>query len=153
LVYLYSANEINLILKKRENFLLRLSEHSRIWITNFRTSNLYLPIATGRWYNIPREERICHLCKETIHFWANLRYCIYFLKSGAQVTLKRSFQISWIASRATPVTCNLTNQIQLTLFTKLSLYCYNVDIVASSKRVFGYCSLLNLFTSGLKIKE
>ena len=45
---------------------LRLSEHSRIWITKFRTSNLHLPIETGRWYNIPREERICHLCKETI---------------------------------------------------------------------------------------
>jgi hypothetical protein len=43
-----------------------LSEHSRIWITKFRTSNLHLPIETGRWYNIPREERICHLCKETI---------------------------------------------------------------------------------------
>jgi hypothetical protein len=43
-----------------------LSEHSRIWITKFRTSNLHLPIETGCWYNIPREERICHLCKETI---------------------------------------------------------------------------------------
>jgi hypothetical protein len=38
----------------------------KVGITNFRTSNLYLPIATGRWDNIPREERICHLCKETI---------------------------------------------------------------------------------------
>jgi hypothetical protein len=35
-------------------------------ITKFRTSNLHLPIETGRWYNIPRAERICHLCKETI---------------------------------------------------------------------------------------
>jgi hypothetical protein len=49
-----------------ENYLLRLSEHSRIWIAKFRTSNLHLPIETGRWYNIHREERICHLCKETI---------------------------------------------------------------------------------------
>ena len=49
-----------------ENYLLRLSEHSRIWITKFRTSNLHLPIETGRWYNIPREDRICLLCKETI---------------------------------------------------------------------------------------
>ena len=40
--------------------------YSRIWITKFRTSNLHLPIETGRWYNIPRAERICHLCKETI---------------------------------------------------------------------------------------
>jgi hypothetical protein len=35
-----------------ENYLLRLSEHSRIWITKFRTSNLHLPIETGRWYII-----------------------------------------------------------------------------------------------------
>jgi hypothetical protein len=48
------------------NYLLRLSEHSRIWITKFRTSNLHLPKETGRWYNTPREERICHLYKETI---------------------------------------------------------------------------------------
>jgi hypothetical protein len=31
-----------------ENYLLRLSEHSRIWIAKFRTSNLHLPIETGR---------------------------------------------------------------------------------------------------------
>jgi hypothetical protein len=35
-------------------------------MTKFRASNLHLPIETGRWNNIPREERICHLCKETI---------------------------------------------------------------------------------------
>ena len=37
-----------------ENYLLRLSEYNRKWITKFRTSNLRLPIETGRWYNIPR---------------------------------------------------------------------------------------------------
>lgn len=29
---------------------------------NFRTGNAKLPIETGRWFNIPRENRICKLC-------------------------------------------------------------------------------------------
>ena len=28
----------------------------------FRTGNTKLPIETGRWFNIPRENRICKLC-------------------------------------------------------------------------------------------
>jgi hypothetical protein len=35
-----------------ENYLLRLSEYNKKWITKFRTSNLRLPIETGRWYNL-----------------------------------------------------------------------------------------------------
>jgi hypothetical protein len=31
-----------------------------------RTSNLHLPIETGRWANIPRQDRICTLCNENI---------------------------------------------------------------------------------------
>ena len=68
-IYSSSRGQFYSVYKKGfciENYLLRLSEHSRIWITKFRTSNLHLPIETGRWYDIPREERICHLCKETI---------------------------------------------------------------------------------------
>ena len=45
-----------------ENCLLRLSEYNKIWIAKFRTSNLRLPIETGRWYNIPMEERKCNFC-------------------------------------------------------------------------------------------
>jgi hypothetical protein len=50
-----------------ENYLLRLSEYNRKWITKFRTSNLRLPIETGRWYNI-----ICltmFLSKYPTWFW------------------------------------------------------------------------------------
>jgi hypothetical protein len=68
-IYSSSRGKFYSVFKKDfriENYLLRLSEQSRIWITKFKTSNLHLPIETGRWYNIPREERICHLCKETI---------------------------------------------------------------------------------------
>ena len=36
-----------------ENYLVRLNEKTRIWITKLRSSNLRIPIETGRWYNIP----------------------------------------------------------------------------------------------------
>jgi hypothetical protein len=36
-----------------ENYLVRLNEKTRIWITKLRASNLRIPIETGRWYNIP----------------------------------------------------------------------------------------------------
>ena len=46
-IYSSSRGQIYSVFKKDfciENYLLRLSEHSRIWITKFRTSNLHLPI-------------------------------------------------------------------------------------------------------------
>ena len=49
-----------------ENYLVRLPESYRIWITKLRTSNLRLPIETGRWFNIPRHDRRCSLCKNGI---------------------------------------------------------------------------------------
>jgi hypothetical protein len=36
-----------------ENYLVRLNEKTRIWMTKLRASNLRIPIETGRWYNIP----------------------------------------------------------------------------------------------------
>lgn len=32
----------------------------------FRTSNHKLPIETGRWNNVPRNQRFCNLCKNNI---------------------------------------------------------------------------------------
>ena len=37
-----------------------------IALAKFRTSNHKLPIETGRWSNIPRNQRICHLCETEI---------------------------------------------------------------------------------------
>ena len=45
-----------------EDYLVRLNEKTRIWITKLRASNLRIPIETGRWYNIPKDERVCTLC-------------------------------------------------------------------------------------------
>ena len=48
---------------KLENYLLKLSPIKRALI---RCCNLKIPVETGRWVNIPREERICHLCHNDI---------------------------------------------------------------------------------------
>ena len=46
--------------------LLHLLLKIRIWMTKLRGSNLRIPIETGRWYNIPKDERVCTLCGQTI---------------------------------------------------------------------------------------
>ena len=64
-----------------ENYLLSLPLNRRIFITHIRTCNHRLPIETGRWCNINREERLCTLCKNSIgdeyHF---ILECPYFNK-------------------------------------------------------------------------
>jgi hypothetical protein len=40
-----------------ENYLPKLPVQNRIWMTKLRTCNLRIPIETGRWTNIPRQER------------------------------------------------------------------------------------------------
>ena len=49
-----------------QNYLTRLSENNRIWITNLRTYNQNNSIEIGRWKNILRENRSYHLCDEEI---------------------------------------------------------------------------------------
>ena len=46
-----------------ENYLLKLSTKNARIVCKFRTGNVKLPIETGRWFNIERDDRICHLCK------------------------------------------------------------------------------------------
>ena len=49
-----------------EKYLIKIPYNLRIWITKLRTSNLEILIETGRWRNIPVEERICNICNENI---------------------------------------------------------------------------------------
>ena len=49
-----------------EKYLIKIPENSRVWITKFRLSNLKIPVETGRWQNIPMEERICQKCNQNI---------------------------------------------------------------------------------------
>ena len=62
-IFASSRGEFYSIFKKSfgiENYLLRLPESCRIWITKMRTSNLHWPIETGRWANTPRQDRILY---------------------------------------------------------------------------------------------
>ena len=49
-----------------EPYLLKLNCTERNYLCKFRTSNLKLPIETGRWNNVPREDRICPFCTNCI---------------------------------------------------------------------------------------
>ncbi|XP_071104288.1 uncharacterized protein [Haliotis cracherodii] len=49
-----------------EPYLLEVPTTLRISLARFRTANHRLPIETGRWYTIVREERKCTLCKNFI---------------------------------------------------------------------------------------
>ena len=64
-----SRGEFYSLFKKEfnlEKYLLKLPEQKRVWITKLRTSNLRIPVETGRWSNVPRPERICTLCNTHI---------------------------------------------------------------------------------------
>lgn len=43
-----------------------LSNNDKAVLSKFRSSNTKLPIETGRWYNIPHENRLCNICKDDI---------------------------------------------------------------------------------------
>ena len=49
-----------------EPYLIRLSDFHSYWFCKFRTNNIKIPIETGRWENIPKENRICKLCYDGI---------------------------------------------------------------------------------------
>ena len=51
---------------KLENYLLKLSTKNDRILCKFRTGNVKLPIETGRWFNIERDDRICHLCNSDV---------------------------------------------------------------------------------------
>ncbi len=49
-----------------EPYLLNLPAHCRHWITKLRTCNHRLPIETGRWHNIDKENRLCTFCNNAV---------------------------------------------------------------------------------------
>jgi hypothetical protein len=47
---------------KFENYLDILEDKDKFTLCRFRTTNHRLPVEVGRWKNIIRENRFCHLC-------------------------------------------------------------------------------------------
>ena len=65
-----------------ENYLITLPKNFYLPLIKFRTGNHKLPVETGRWENIPHNDRKCNLCKlnqvgDEIHYLFN---CTYFSK-------------------------------------------------------------------------
>ena len=71
-----------------EKNLTRLPDSDRIWISKLRTSNLHLPIETGRWYSVAREDRICMLCNEHI---GDEYHILFVCKNDAIVQLRNKY--------------------------------------------------------------
>lgn len=65
-VVFHSTKSINYRIFKTklefENYFNVLNFSEAIKLCRFRTTNHHLPIETGRWKNIERENRLCHLC-------------------------------------------------------------------------------------------
>ena len=49
-----------------DRYLIELPLNLRIWLTRFKTTNHRLPIETGRWSKIDRDNRLCKLCNISI---------------------------------------------------------------------------------------
>ena len=49
-----------------EPYLLRVEQQNRHFLTKFRESNMKIPIETGRWYNINKENRKCTKCSDNL---------------------------------------------------------------------------------------
>ena len=47
-----------------ESYLLNLPFKYLKYFCRFRTCNIKLPVEVGRWYNIPRENRVCKICSK-----------------------------------------------------------------------------------------
>ena len=49
-----------------ESYLTKLNESDRRSISKLRCSNLKIPIETGRWSNLPLQQRLCQFCTDSL---------------------------------------------------------------------------------------
>ena len=79
-----------------ERYLLKLSPVERINICRIRTSNLRIPIESGRWFGIPRSDRICPLCSLN-HIGDEFHYL--YICEHSEIVRLRQFYIPEYLSR------------------------------------------------------
>ena len=103
-----------------ENYLTRLPDSYSTWITKLRTANLRLPIETGRWYNIPREDRICNFCKEHI---GDEYHILFICKNTFIVELREKYIPSYYAKNPNMLKMKgLLSLCNTVLYKKLSVF-------------------------------
>jgi hypothetical protein len=71
----YSTFKENLCFEK---YLIKIPYNLKIWITKLRTSNLKIPIETGRWRNIPVLKNVYVICAKKI---LETKFIIYLFAS------------------------------------------------------------------------
>ena len=76
---------------KLENYLLNLNSTNRTYITKLRTCNLKFPIETGRWLGVPKEERLCNLCKNSVGNEFHYIFCCEMLNDVRAKHLNKYF--------------------------------------------------------------
>ena len=113
----YSSFKTNFCLEK---YLLRLGESNRLWLTKLRTSNLRLPIETGRWYKIPREDRKCHLCNNGL----GDEYHIFFIcKHDSIIELRNKYIPSYYTNFPSVIKFEgLLSICNIELYKRISLF-------------------------------
>lgn len=122
-LYSTSRGQFYSIFKKDfelENYLRRLPESLRIWITKFRLSNIRLPIEIGRWYNIPKEQRMCNFCRESI----GDEYHILFICQNENIVQLRNKYIP-VYYRNNPNASKMKGMLSMcntVLYKKLSIF-------------------------------
>ena len=101
---------------------MRLNEKTRIWITKLRASNLRIPIETGRWYDIPKDERVCTLCGQSIGDEFHLLFvcCNEYLVNLRRIYLPRYYVTypSIVKMNGLLSFCNVEVYKRLSLFIK-----------------------------------
>ena len=95
---------------------------TRIWMTKLRASNLRIPIETGRWYNIPKDERFCTLCGQSIGDEFHLLFvcCNEYLVNMRRIYLPRYYVTypSIVKMNGLLSFCNVEVYKRLSLFIK-----------------------------------
>ena len=72
-----------------ENYLINLDKKHYLSPIKFRTGNHRLPVETGRWENLPLNERKCHLCtKNDIGDEYHYLFCCCYFESERKRLLK-----------------------------------------------------------------
>jgi hypothetical protein len=103
-----------------ENYLVRLNEKTRIWMTSLRASNLRFPIETGRWYTIPKDERVCTLCGQSIGDEFQL---LFVCCNGYLVNLRRIYLPRYYVTYPSIVKMNgLLSFCNAEVYERLSLF-------------------------------
>ena len=75
-----------------ENYLINLDKKHYLILIKFRTGNQRLPVETGRWENLPLNERKCHLCtKNDIGDEYHYLFCCCYFESERKRLLKPMF--------------------------------------------------------------